>query len=82
MTVTVLPKGEDIDAISKKVESIEDVISASASKVKDSGAYLYEITAKRDVRAELCRALVENGQDVIGLDRTERELESIFNQYG
>ncbi len=78
MTVTVLPKGEDIDAISKKVESIEDVISASASKVKDSGAYLYEITAKRDVRAELCRALVENGQDVIGLDRTERELESIF----
>ena len=31
-----------------------------------------------DLRAEVCRVLVENGYDVIALARAQRELERVF----
>ena len=36
------------------------------------------ITAHDDVRAAVCRALVQAGHDLIKLDTVERELENIF----
>ena len=37
-----------------------------------------EITASRDVRAELARALITAGYDLLRMQQNERRLESIF----
>jgi len=60
----------------RKVEGVSDVANTGSS----SGALVFEVTASEDVRAQLNRALVEAGHDVIQLDRVERQLENIFLQ--
>jgi ABC-2 type transport system ATP-binding protein len=65
--------GAPADAI-KRVDGV-----ASCKKLGDeAGAERLEVVTASDVRAELVRALVEAGHDVLGLSRTERELENIF----
>lgn len=43
-----------------------------------TGALTIRVSGETDVRAPVCRALVEAGHDVIGLTRAERELERVF----
>jgi hypothetical protein len=50
----------------------------SSYRESEDGAFVYRVVAESDVRADVCRALVKAGQDVLALDRSERELENIF----
>ncbi len=43
-----------------------------------AGAVAIRVDGEADVRAPVCRALVEAGHDVVGLTRAERELERVF----
>jgi ABC-2 type transport system ATP-binding protein len=45
---------------------------------RDVGAFTFAVDARGDRRAEVCRALVMAGHDVLRLERAERELESVF----
>ena len=56
------------------IEGIENV----AELESEAGTRVFEIGGTRDVRAEVCRALVEAGHEVVELARAERELENIF----
>ena len=44
----------------------------------DAGPATYRVEGAADLRAAVCRALVEAGHDVIALNRAERELERVF----
>lgn len=45
---------------------------------EERGAVTFEVEGDSDLRSEVCRALVEDGCEVIGLTRAERELERVF----
>jgi hypothetical protein len=45
---------------------------------RDDGVFAFTVTASADCRAEVCRALVMAGYDVLQLERAERELERVF----
>jgi ABC-2 type transport system ATP-binding protein len=55
-----------------------DGVTECRKLADEDGAEVFEITASSDVRAELARAVVAGGHDMMGLARTERELENIF----
>ena len=82
--VTVRPRPDAGDpyrdgagpAIRKDIEAVEGVLECSYRE--DGELLVYKIVAEDDVRAEICRALVKAGQDVLSLQRSERELENIF----
>lgn len=59
------------------VEGVGDISVLEPSEVGDDIATL-RIRAEDDVRDQLCRKLVENGWGILGLSRTERELERAF----
>ncbi len=44
----------------------------------EAGAVTLHVEGESDLRAEVCRALVESGHDVISLTRAERGLERVF----
>ena len=48
------------------------------SMIEETGTVTFEVESEKDLRAEVCRALVESGCDVIRLARAERELERVF----
>ncbi len=78
VSVTTQPKegtdGEDIKATLAKIED------ASKSEIVEDrdGVLTIDIDCKSDIRPEVARALVEAGHDVLRIDRSQRELESIF----
>jgi ABC-2 type transport system ATP-binding protein len=53
-------------------------VTAVEDTGKEDDAMSFEVTAERDVRAELCRSLVEAGHGVVRLGGSERKLENIF----
>jgi ABC-type multidrug transport system ATPase subunit len=63
-------------AIKKDIEGVDQVLECSYREEGD--VLVYKIVAEADVRADVCRALVKAGQDVLALSRAERELENIF----
>lgn len=69
-------RGDAGAAIKKNIESVEGVLEASFRS--EGGNLAYQVVAETDLRAEICRAVVEAGQDVLSLNRSERELENIF----
>lgn len=94
MVVTVRPRGSggaDGEAgVRAAVKAAERVIlgvpGVAGVKLTDrperamaaAGAVTIRVDGEADVRAPVCRALVEAGHDVIGLTRAERELERVF----
>jgi ABC-2 type transport system ATP-binding protein len=64
--------------------SVKDLLSALpgvtevAVEGKEDDAQAFDVTADRDVRSELCKALVEAGHGVVRLGGSERKLENIF----
>ncbi|HTE50033.1 MAG TPA: ABC transporter ATP-binding protein [Kofleriaceae bacterium] len=79
ISIAVVPKAEDDReaALKKLLTGLSGV-----SEVKDSGreddALAFEVLAERDIRAELCRALVEGGHGVVRIGGSARNLENIF----
>lgn len=63
-----------VDKILGGIDGVTDVTKGGV----EEEAQLYELAASRDVRADVCRALVQAGHDVIKLSRAQRELENIF----
>ena len=67
------------DRIAGIIRALPDVVSATQNgDTDDVRSLTFLVEARRDCRAEVCRALVEGGHDVLRLDRTQRELESMF----
>jgi ABC-2 type transport system ATP-binding protein len=65
---------EQVAACIRGVAGVEEVTRTG----KDDGALAFHVRAHGDCRAEVCRALVLAGHDVLQLERAERELESVF----
>jgi ABC-2 type transport system ATP-binding protein len=63
-------------AITKDIEGVDGVLECSYREEGDE--LVFRVVAEDDVRADVCRALVKAGQDVLELSRSERELENIF----
>ncbi len=88
MVVTVRPAGDA--AASAALEAVERVIRAvpgvtgvglpdrPALAMAATGAVTVRVDGEADLRAPVCRTLVEAGHDVIGLSLAERELERVF----
>ncbi len=76
VTVAVPPGGmpTGVATLLATVPAVTEVRSASERESEET----YEVVADRDIRADLNRALVEAGHDVVGLGRRERELEALF----
>ncbi len=55
-----------------------DRTGAADGTTEEPGTATFRIEGEADVRAEVCRALVEAGHDVITLTRAERQLERVF----
>jgi ABC-2 type transport system ATP-binding protein len=75
VNLAVLPKGDA--PVKTLLEGVAGVTEVDAESDED-GAKAFEVTADRDVRAELCRALVEAGHDVVRLGGSERKLDNIY----
>lgn len=66
------------DAI-RAVPGVTRVEPAPANRRRpESRAVTYHVEGDADLRAAVCRALVEAGHDVLALARAERELERVF----
>jgi ABC-2 type transport system ATP-binding protein len=83
ISVTVaLPEGTDNEAARRwlaEVEGVRKVTVARAHDAADRGVS-FELQTARELRAELARALVGKGWDLIHLSRSERELENVFSK--
>ena len=68
-----------VESVIRGVEGVTDVTLADrAGQVEDAEAATFQVDGQADLRASVCRALVEAGHDVIALTRAERELERVF----
>jgi len=72
-----------INALDRVIRSVPGVTGLNfpdrpARTLAATGALTIRVYGEADVRAPVCRALVEAGHDVIGLTRAERELERVF----
>jgi ABC-2 type transport system ATP-binding protein len=75
---TITARGDAKEALDV-ARGVDGVSSAEpASGVDAKGETTLEIEAERDIRAELCAALVQRGLGILELRRGERELESVF----
>ena len=62
-----------------RVAGVTDVqIPDAPESAADGGSVTFQVEGDSDLRAEVCRALVESGHDVITLTRAERGLERVF----
>jgi len=73
--------GADGDRLAEEVltllRSLPEVVDAELGEREgDTGSY--RLNGSADVRAQVCRAVVEAGHDVVRLDKAARELERIF----
>ncbi len=67
-------RAQNVAACMGAVPGVEEVTHMG----KDDEALVFHVTAQGDCRAQVCRALVMAGHDVLRLERAERELESVF----
>ncbi len=72
--------GADPEAVIAAVAGVTRVRRAGGAErgAAATGTATYHVEGEADVRAAVCRALVEAGHDVIALNRAERELERVF----
>ena len=68
-----------VESVIRAVGGVTDVTLAErAGQMEDAEAATFQVEGQADLRASVCRALVEAGHDVIALTRAERELERVF----
>jgi len=81
IAIAVVPKGDGDPYRSPAVKNLLAGLNG-VTEVKDDGvvddALCFEVLAERDIRAELCRSLVEAGHGVVRLGGSARKLENIF----
>jgi len=77
ITVTIRGDASQSKRLLAGVKGIRNVTTRAAVELGDNIATL-EIDAERDVREEVCRTLVLGSIGVVGLAKSERELETIF----
>ena len=73
--------GQTPEAVIAGVDGVTRVERARAAGADDgerAGPATYRVEGAADLRADVSRALVEAGHDVIALNRAERELERVF----
>ena len=77
---SLLAAVEAAEQVIRSVPGVADVKlpARPAQAMAAAGAVAIRVDGEADVRAPVCRALVEAGHDVIGLTRAERELERVF----
>ncbi len=59
------------------VDGVDEVASVEADESGEN-VNSFSVTARDDVRADICQALVSGGVGVLAIGRGERELESVF----
>jgi ABC-2 type transport system ATP-binding protein len=74
--VGVQPHGSALDAAAA-IRAVPGVLEVTGGGEVD-GAATFEVIASVEVRAEICRALVEKGHGVLSLGRAQHKLERIF----
>ena len=68
-----------VELVIRGVEGVTEVTLADrAGEMRDAEAATFQVEGQADLRASVCRALVESGHDVIALTRAERDLERVF----
>ena len=68
-----------VESVIRGVGGVTEVTLADrAGQMGDASAATFQVEGQADLRASVCRALVEAGHDVIALSRAERELERVF----
>ena len=68
-----------VESVIRAVGGVTDVTLADrAGQMGDRGTATFQVEGQADLRASVCRALVEAGHDVIALTRAERDLERVF----
>lgn len=77
VVVTVEGSGEVAREAARGIAGVTQVELLAPAEAGASVATL-RIDAERDVRTELCRALMEKGLGILQVGRGERELESVF----
>ena len=81
--VTVRPGANGVAAAHSRIAGVPGVKKVERAGVDDgiaeeSDSATFRVEGEADVRAEVCRTLVEGGHDVITLTRAERQLERVF----
>ena len=65
---------ETLQSTIKGIDGVQDVTVMP----EHDGSKVFEVSGSKDIRADVCRTLVQAGHDVVGLAQAERELENIF----
>jgi ABC-2 type transport system ATP-binding protein len=76
--VEIRPAAAGADAAVAALKGLNGVIDATSAAGREEGAVTLTVDCARDQRAELNRALIERGHDVIRLERTRQQLEGTF----
>jgi ABC-2 type transport system ATP-binding protein len=75
--LAVVPKANGDAAVKSLLAGIQGVTEVKETS-REEEALGFEVVAERDVRAEVCRTLVEAGHGVVRLGGSARKLENIF----
>jgi len=80
VTVTITVRTDERQDLAGLLSAVPRVSSVTGIPPTEPGSGLasFELTASEDVRPELCRRLVEAHVDIIAVERSARELESVF----
>jgi ABC-2 type transport system ATP-binding protein len=72
--------GSDAERVASELRAVPGVTRVDAQRAKEAGARIasFSVGAERDVRAELASSIVAAGHELLGLGRSERELENVF----
>ena len=75
-----IPSTEAVEAVIRKVAGVTDVQGSDRPEqaIGETDTMTLQVEGDTDLRAEVCRALVEAGHDVVALTRAERQLERVF----
>jgi ABC-2 type transport system ATP-binding protein len=77
VTVSVRTAGEDQKKVAEALAKI-DGVTAVAEPYEQGGGQVYALSTSKDVRADVSRAIVGAGWDLIKLDYARSELEDTF----
>jgi ABC-2 type transport system ATP-binding protein len=72
------PPNDDKDPIAECLRAVEGVTEVTSAESERDHARVYVLSCARDVRADVNRAVVAAGHDLLKLDHSHSELERIF----